>query len=101
MRVLDNRDGEGNSLGEPYDALLFPSLTGLAGELGGRPNAGRNNRLSPFSMFPALSMPAGMTDTDPAMPIGMELLAREFDEQTLIALAYAYQQQFSPRVPRW
>ncbi|MDO6682013.1 MULTISPECIES: amidase [unclassified Oceanobacter] len=97
LKALNNVDDEGNSLGEAYDVLLYPSLTGEAGDLGGSPSAGRNNRLSPFSLFPALSMPAGMTDDDPAMPIGMEMLGREFDEATLIKLAYSYQEQVNPR----
>ncbi len=42
-------------------------------------------------------MPAGMADTDPALPVGMEMLAREFDEGTLIKLAYAYQELAEPR----
>lgn len=99
VRALDNVDAAGTPLGQPYDVLVYPGITGLAGDLGGSPSAGSNNRLSPFSLFPALSMPAGMAnDLDPAMPVGMEMLAREFDEETLIKLAYAYQEQFQPRV---
>ena len=86
-------------LGEAYDVLLYPAITGLAGDLGNSPSAGSNTRLSPFSLFPALVMPAGMAeDLEPAMPVGMEMLGREFDEETLIKLAYAYQEQFQPRV---
>ena len=99
LRALNNEDADGKSLGDAFDVLLYPSLTGLAGALGGSPSAGTNNRLSPFSLFPALSMPAGMTDGEPAMPIGMEMLAREFDETTLIKLAYSYQQNVNPRRP--
>ena len=99
MRALDNVNAEGESLGEPYDVLLYPTMTGLAGALGGNPSAGSNNRLSPFSMFPALSMPAGMTNGEPAMPVGMEMLGREFAEPTLIKLAYSYQQTVQPRRP--
>jgi amidase len=99
MRALDNLDVDGNPVGTPYDVLLYPAITGLAGNLGGNPSTGSNNRLSPFSLFPALVMPAGMAeDLEPAMPVGMEMLGREFDEETLIKLAYAYQEQFQPRV---
>ena len=47
-------------------------------------------------------MPAGMAkpagnDSAPALPVGMELLAREFDEPTLIRIAYGYQQKAQPR----
>jgi amidase len=99
LKALNNIDSDGNSLGEPYDVLLYPTMTGEAGALGGSPSAGSNNRLSPFSLFPALSMPAGMTSADPAMPIGMEMLGREFDEATLIKLAYSYQEHVHPRKP--
>ena len=107
LRILDNRAGNdlnAQALGAPYDALLYPSVLSLAPELGDSPNAGSNNRLSPFSGFPALTMPAGMVDDpdpdtegEPALPVGMELLAREFDEPTLIRLAYGYQQAAEPR----
>ncbi|WP_353249110.1 amidase family protein [Salinisphaera sp. T31B1] len=97
LRILDNQDDQGAALGAPYDALLYPSVLSLAPQLGSSPSTGSNNRLSPFSGFPALSMPAGMADTDPALPVGMELLGREFDEPTLIRLAYGYQQVAQPR----
>lgn len=109
MRILNNRDGDdmnASALGAPYDALLYPSVLSLAPDLGSSPSTGRNNRLSPFSGFPALTMTAGMVvpdsadpaaDTEPALPVGMEFLAREFDEPTLIRLAYSYQQNFHPR----
>ena len=105
MRILDNRDGDGmdaNALGAPYDALLYPSVLGLAPALGSSPSTGSNNRLSPYSGFPALTMPAGMVvpagnAAAPALPVGMELLAREFDEPTLIRIAYGYQTEVRPR----
>ncbi|HVE99493.1 MAG TPA: amidase family protein [Mycobacteriales bacterium] len=95
--ALDNRDLSGKSLGRPYDALLYPSVTSLPA-VGGPPTAGSNNRLSPFSGFPALSMPAGFTAPTaerPALPVGMELLGREFAERTLLRIAYGYQSAVS------
>ena len=92
LAALDNTDLERNALGEPYDALLYPSVVSLPRP--GTPAAGTNNRLSAYSGFPALSMPAGFTEpspTRPALPVGMELLGREFDEPTLLRLAYGYQ----------
>ncbi|GAB3686015.1 amidase [Salinisphaera aquimarina] len=100
LRILNNRDADdasANALGAPYDVLLYPSVLSLAPELGSSPSTGSNNRLSPFSGFPALTMPAGMADTDPVLPVGMEMLAREFDEPTLIRIAYGYEQVASPR----
>jgi amidase len=90
--ALDNTDLDGNPLGEPYDALLYPAITGVPRP--GTPATGTANRLSPYSGFPALTMPAGFTEATPdrpALPVGMELLGREFDEATLLALAYGYQ----------
>ena len=46
MRALDNLDVDGNPLGEAYDVLLYPAITGLAGNLGCNPSAGSNNRLA-------------------------------------------------------
>tara|TARA_R110001606_G_scaffold261206_13_gene409475 strand:+ start:275 stop:1987 length:1713 start_codon:yes stop_codon:yes gene_type:complete len=98
MRALNNVDENGDSLGEPYDVLIYPTISGFAGDLGRSPTTGSNNRLSPFSQFPALTMPAGMAvDKDPVVPVGMEMLGREFAEATLIKLAYAYQELAHPR----
>lgn len=91
--ALDNTDLDGASKGLPYDALLYPSVQSPPRE-GGAPSTGSNNRLSPFTGFPALSMPAGFTAATAdrvALPIGMELLGREFDEAGLIRLAQAYE----------
>jgi amidase len=90
--ALDNVDLDGNVLGEPYDALMYPSVLSLPRF--GSPNAGINNRISPYAGYPALTMPAGFTeatDSRPALPVGMEFLGREFDEATLLSLAFGYQ----------
>lgn len=92
--ALDNMTMDGEALGEPYDALLYPTVLSLP-RVGRAPVAGTNNRLSPFTGFPALTMPAGFTlatEEHPRLPVGMELLGREFDERTLIRLAYGYQE---------
>jgi Asp-tRNA(Asn)/Glu-tRNA(Gln) amidotransferase A subunit family amidase len=94
LAALNNVDIEGNPLGEPYDALLYPSVQSPP-VVGGPPQSGSNNRLSSFTGFPALSMPAGFTVATPervALPIGMEMLGREFHEATLLRLAYGYQE---------
>ncbi|MEC9408186.1 MAG: amidase family protein [Pseudomonadota bacterium] len=91
--ALDNRLLDGTQQGAAYDVLLYPSVLGLAPSAGSSPNTGSNNRLSPFSGFPAVSVPAGLAATDPALPVGMELLGREFDEARILRLAYAYEQQ--------
>ena len=97
MQALNNVDDAGIPQGQAYDVLLYPTMLGLASELGQAPLAGDNNRLSPFSGFPALTMPAGMTNSEPQLPVGMEMLAREFDEASLIKIAYAYEKMAQPR----
>lgn len=91
--ALDNTDLDGEPLGQPYAALLYPAVQSPPRQ-GGAPSTGSNNRLSPFSGFPALTMPAGFTtatESVPALPMGMELLGREFDEVTLLAIAAGYE----------
>ncbi|MBJ6360550.1 amidase family protein [Paenibacillus sp. GCM10012307] len=77
------------------DALLYPST---AAPVGG--SAGSANRLSPFSGFPAISVPAGFASISgrPDSPIGIELLGKPFDEGTLIKLAYGFEQGTKYRV---
>ncbi len=72
------------------DALLYPTSNALPAIIGKNQGAGNANRLSPFTGFPALSVPIGFSDN--GLPIGMELLGREFAEPTLIKIAYSYQE---------
>ena len=58
---------------------------------------GNNRRLSPVLGFPALSVPAGFTAD--RLPVGLELMGREFSEPQLLALAYAYEQGTRHRRP--
>ncbi|WP_435168456.1 amidase family protein [Paenibacillus glycanilyticus] len=67
------------------DAILYPSTAGPAGS-----GSGNANRLSPFSGFPAISVPAGYVSS--GLPVGIELLGRPYEEGELIKLGYAYEQ---------
>ena len=58
---------------------------------------GNNRYLSPVVGFPALTVPAGLTDD--GLPVGLELLAGPFAEATLLRLAYAYEQGARRREP--
>jgi amidase len=75
---------------ENLDAMVYPTSTQLPQEIGKGQGAGSNNRLSPFSGYPAMSVPVGFSDG--GLPIGMELLGTEFSEPTLIKMAYSYQE---------
>ena len=94
-KALDNN-------GVPYDVLIYPVLQGLNTAAGSSPNSGSNNRLSPYSGYPAMTIVAGFATpaaapSDPAQPVGFEMLAREFDEPTLFKLAYGWQQTSKAR----
>jgi Asp-tRNA(Asn)/Glu-tRNA(Gln) amidotransferase A subunit family amidase len=58
---------------------------------------GNNRRLSPILGFPAMTVPAGFT-TD-GLPVGIEFLARPFEEGTLLKFGYAYEQATHRRKP--
>jgi amidase len=58
---------------------------------------GNNRRLSPAIGFPALAVAAGFT-TD-GIPVGIEFMARPYEEPTLLKLAFAYEQGTRHRQP--
>lgn len=75
---------------QKLDAIIYPTTTQPAATIGEEQVSGDNNRLSPFSGFPAITVPAGFTNQK--LPVGIEFLGRPFDESTLIKLAYSYEQ---------
>ncbi|MFN8060455.1 MAG: amidase family protein [Vicinamibacterales bacterium] len=72
------------------DVLTRTSVDDFAG-------FGNNRRLSPVLGFPALTVPAGFTSDD--LPVGLELMARPFEESRLIHLAFAFEQATHHRKP--
>lgn len=99
-RALNNTDQYGDRLGVAYDILIYPSITGLAGIYGSSPTStGSANRISPFTGFPALTMPVGYSeiDSEAPLPVGLEMLGREFSEAELLSFAFAYEQAYHPR----
>ena len=58
---------------------------------------GNNRYLSPVVGFPALTVPAGLTDD--GLPVGLEFLAGPFAEAALLRLGYAYEQGTHRREP--
>ncbi len=56
--------------------------------------AGRRSFTSPYNLagVPALSVPCGFTPGDRPLPIGLQLAGRPLDEQTVLNIAYAYEQ---------
>lgn len=78
------------------DAIVYPSTAAAAAVIGEPQNAGGNNRLSAFSGFPAITVPAGFTKN--GLPVGIEFLGRAYDEGKLIKLAYSYEQGTQHRI---
>jgi Asp-tRNA(Asn)/Glu-tRNA(Gln) amidotransferase A subunit family amidase len=77
------------------EAILYP-LQKVLVSLVGVPQPERNGTLSNGTGFPAVCFPGGFstpTATAPiGVPVGAELLGREFSEPLLLSLAYAYEQ---------
>lgn len=82
---------------EKYDVLLTPTVPSVAFDIGSKSK-------NPLEMYmtdiltvsiniagvPAISIPCGKDSND--MPIGMQLIAKHFDEETLYRVAYTFEQ---------
>jgi Asp-tRNA(Asn)/Glu-tRNA(Gln) amidotransferase A subunit family amidase len=58
---------------------------------------GSNRTLASVMAFPAISVPAGFTPD--GMPVGLEFMARPFDDAKLLQYAYAYEHATRHRKP--
>ena len=79
------------------DALLYPTASAppaeipdAEGEYPSQPGDSVNCTLSAGTGLPAVTVPGGFTDE--GLPVGIELIGRPFEEETLLGLAYAYEQ---------
>ena len=77
-------------------ALLYPTIRQTARPIG-QPQPGSNCALSAISGLPAITVPAGYA-TD-GMPVGLEMIGRQFAESDLLNLAYAFEQSSPHRRP--
>jgi amidase len=75
------------------DALIYPTWSNPPRAIGDlNTPAGDNSQLfAPSTGFPAITVPMGFTRGN-MLPAGLQFLGRPWDEQTLIRLAYAYEQ---------
>ncbi len=91
MKRLDN------DLTTDIDFLLYPTNIFPPGLISPSSPLGSNSRPSPFSGFPALSVPGGFTQA--GLPVGIEFLGPAFSEPQLLGFAYAYEQATMNRRP--
>jgi Asp-tRNA(Asn)/Glu-tRNA(Gln) amidotransferase A subunit family amidase len=78
------------------DAILYPLQRVLVVPIGASDQSERNGTLSNGTGFPAVTFPGGFstpTATAPlGVPVGAELIGREFSEPLLLSLAYSFEQ---------
>ena len=81
---------------EKYDALVTPTSPTVPFKIGEKVDDPLQMYLSdvctlPINIagLPAISIPAGFAD---GLPIGMQIIGKPFSEETLLKIAYAYQQ---------
>ncbi len=80
---------EMNKILLPVDVLLTPGKSEPAGE----PQKAAVNLSRIFALFgfPALALPCGFSSSPPGLPLGLQIVARPFEEGIAYALGYAYQ----------
>jgi aspartyl-tRNA(Asn)/glutamyl-tRNA(Gln) amidotransferase subunit A len=81
---------------EKYDALVTPTSPTVPFKLGEKVDDPMQMYLSdvctlPINIagLPAISIPAGFAD---GLPIGMQIIGKPFDEDTILRIAFAYEQ---------
>ena len=89
---------EFNKIFEKYDILITPTSPTVAFDIGEKSN-------NPMEMYmadictvpinvagvPAISIPCGVDKT--GMPIGMQIIGKHFSEETILNVAYTYEQK--------
>lgn len=85
------------------DAILYPLQRVLVAPTGQSEQPERNGTLSNGTGMPAVCFPAGFAAPTPTaplgIPVGAELLGRDYSERLLLSLAFGYEQAFRPRIP--
>jgi aspartyl-tRNA(Asn)/glutamyl-tRNA(Gln) amidotransferase subunit A len=81
---------------EKYDALVTPTSPTVPFKLGEKVDDPMQMYLSdvctlPINIagLPAISIPAGFAD---GLPVGMQIIGKPFDEETILHIAFAYEQ---------
>ena len=104
QRSLVNREGLRESVRAAMaehnlDALVFPTWANpprLIGDLNS-PHGDNSQQIAPHTGFPALTVPMGFTRN--GLPLGLQMVGKQFDEATITKLADAYEQATRHRRP--
>ena len=85
--------------GARVDAIIYPTWSNPPRKIGDNDSPHGNNSpvIAPHTGQPAITVPMGFTQS--GLPLGLQLLARPFDEHKLIQYAYAYEQATRHRRP--
>ena len=84
---------------QKLDALVYPTWSNaprLIGDLN-TPHGDNSQFFSPTTGFPSINIPMGYSRG--SLPAGITFFGRAWDESTLIAVAYSYEQQTHHRRP--
>ena len=81
------------------DAIIYPTWGNPPRKIGDNESPHGNNSpiIAPHTGQPAITVPMGFTES--GLPLGLQLLARPFDEHKLFQYAYAYEQATRHRKP--
>lgn len=79
------------------DALVYPAVQEPPAKIGEPQTGAATTALGARARFPSIVVPAGFTKD--GLPVGIEFLARAFEEPRLIELAYAFEQETRYRRP--
>lgn len=89
---------EFNKAFEKYDVLITPTAPNVSFNIGSKTNNPLELYLEdlctvPINVagVPAISIPCGITEN--GMPIGMQIIGKHFDEETILNAAYTYEQK--------
>jgi Asp-tRNA(Asn)/Glu-tRNA(Gln) amidotransferase A subunit family amidase len=88
------------------DALIYPEQKNLVVKIGSPSQSGRNGILAALTGTPVVTVPIGFSPTTEiapdGVPIGMEILGRQWTEEKLLQIAYQIQQLGRVRkTPSW
>ncbi|MBN9603590.1 MAG: amidase [Afipia felis] len=85
------------------DALIYPLQKRLVHKIGDPHQSERTGILAGVTGFPAVTVPAGFSPPDAdaplGVPVGLDILARPFDDARLFRIAYAFEQATQVRQP--